>query len=265
MPYRRCISTLGCPALGLEEILTLAAAHALDAVELRAVSGTIDVPAALAAAYGTPASLAERMRRASVAIAALDTSLVLAANTPEDRERFLAFVPWAEALGVGRLRVFDGGLTADPATHRAMAETVRWWRDQKQAHGWRADLMVETHDALCTAAAIQGFLAHAPGTAILWDTQHTWRNGGEDPVATWRAIAPHVVHIHVKDSVTRPAGRHPFTYVLPGEGEFPMPPLRTALAAQFHGVVSLEWERLWHPELEPLDAALDAATRRQWW
>ncbi len=265
MAYHRCISTLGCPDLPLEQILALAARHHLNAVELRAVSNTIDVPAALTAEYGTPAALAERMRSAAVRIASLDTSLLLATNTAADRENFLRFVPWAEALGVPWLRVFDGGHEADLATHRAMAATVEWWLREKQAHGWRAALMVETHDALATTTAVTQFLALAPGTAILWDTQHTWKNGGEDPLTTWRAIAPHVVHIHVKDSVSRPSAKHSFTYVLPGDGEFPMPPLRAVLAAEFGGTVSLEWERLWHPYLGPVDDALRAAAQRQWW
>ena len=265
MPYRRSISTLGCPEYSLEQVLALAQRHALDAVELRALANTIDLPTVLAAVYGTPAAFAERMRSAPVPIVSLDTSLKLAVNTPADRENFLRFLPWAEAAGIPWLRAFDGGHAADPATHQAMADTVGWWRAQKQQHGWRANLMIETHDALFTAAAIHQFLALAPGTAILWDSQHTWKNGHEDPVVTWRSIGPHVVHVHVKDSVGRPSAKHPYTYVLPGEGEFPMAALRPVLRAEFSGTVSLEWEKLWHPYLAPLDDALTAAKRNQWW
>lgn len=265
MPYRRSISTLGCPEYSLEEVFVLAQRHRLDAVEIRALSGTVDVPAVLAAVYGEPARLAARMRSAPVPIVSLDTSLKLAENRPEDRAAFLQFVPWAEACGVPWLRVFDGGKQADAATHRAMADTVAWWREERKRHDWRADIMIETHDALFTADAIRQFLALAPGSAILWDTQHTWRNGGEEPLATWRAIRPHVAHIHVKDSVSRPSAHHPFSYVLPGEGEFPIAPLRAELAAGFNGCVSFEWEKLWHPSLAPLDDALAAAAKRQWW
>ena len=265
MPYRRSISTLGCPEYSLEQVLGLAQRHRLDAVEIRALANTIDVPAVLAAAYGHPAKLAIRMKSSTVPIVSLDTSLKLADNQPADREDFLKFVPWAEACGIPWLRVFDGGKQADPVTHQAMADTVTWWRAERKQHGWQADIMVETHDALFTAASIHQFLALAPGTAILWDTQHTWRNGGEDVLTTWRSIKPHVVHLHVKDSVSRPSAKHPFSYVLPGEGEFAMAPLRAALAAEFTGCVSLEWEKLWHPYLAPLDDALTAAAKGRWW
>ena len=69
----------------------------------------------------------------------------------------------------------------------------------------------------------------------------------------------------MKDSISRPSARHPFTYVSPGDGEFPIAPLRAALAAQFTGAVSLEWEKLWHPYLVPLDEALTIAAQRGWW
>jgi sugar phosphate isomerase/epimerase len=132
--------------------------------------------------------------------------------------------------------------------------------------GWRVDVMIETHDALTTAAAIRRLLAVVPDAAILWDSHHTWKKGGEDPVVTWRAIRGHVVHVHVKDSVSVPSARHPFSYVSPGEGEFPMTPLMAELrAANFPGPVSLEWERMWHPYLPPLDEALTVAAARGWW
>lgn len=265
MPYRRAASTLGCPDLTLEQALALATRHRLDALELRALAGTLELPDYFAKTYGSPATLAAQVRNSVVSLAALDTSLKLADNTPADREKFLAFVPWAEALGVTRLRVFDGGQNCDAFELAAANETLKWWRNLRSANRWKADVAVETHDSLFTAEKIQRFLAAAPGTGILWDTHHTWKRGGEDPVTTWRAIKQHVVHIHVKDSISQPSARHPFTYVMPGAGEFPMSPLRAVLRAEYAGLVSLEWERQWHPYLEPLDTALTQAAARDWW
>lgn len=265
MAYFRTYSTLGSPALNLPETFALAERHGLAGVELRALGGTIDLPAHFASAFGTPDKLAAWLKGQTGRILSLDTSLKLAENTPEARAEFLKFVPWAEAAGVPRLRVFDGGHAGDEATRRAMAETVAWWRKLRSENGWKTDLMVETHDALATTGSILGFLAFAPGTGILWDTHHTWKVGKEDPVATWRAIRPHAVHLHVKDSVSIPSGKHSFSYRLPGNGEFPMAPLRELLRTEYHGPVSLEWERLWHPELAPVDDALNAATTNGWW
>lgn len=263
----RCFSTLGCPELSLDETLALAHQHAIGAIEIRALGGTADLPKYFAENFGTPAQLAERMRGESVRVLALGTSLHLAGGAAGEREAMLAFAPWAGALGVKWLRVFDGKGGADePAAIAEAAATVHWWRGVRRARGIAADIMVETHDRFFTADAINRFVAAAPGTAILWDSHHTWKKGGEDPVKTWRGIRPHVVHVHVKDSVPVPSARHPFTYVLPGDGGFPIAPLLAALRAdEFRGGVSLEWEKMWHPYLPPLDEALATAAARSWW
>jgi len=265
MAYTRTFSSLGCPELNLEEALALAHRHGLTGIELRSLSMTVDLPAVFESAYRTPERFAEAVRAQPVSILSLDTSLKLAGGKSGDRDEFLKFLPWAEAAGVTRLRVFDGGHSGDAATHREMAETVAWWREIRARNGWQADIMIETHDALFTAESIHGFLVLAPGTGILWDTHHTWKVGGEDPVKTWRAIHESVVHMHVKDSVSIPSGKHPFSYRLPGDGEFPMAPLRQVIQSEYSGPLSLEWERMWHPDLAPLEEALGAATERGWW
>ena len=267
-PMLRCFSSLGCPDATLDAALALAEKHRIRAVELRSLGGTVELADYFTAQFGSPEALAEKLRAggAPVKIAALNASLHLVGATDAERAQLVALAPWADALGVSRLRVFDGGQHADAADFAAAGETLRWWRELRAERGWQVDLMVETHDSLTTAAAVQRFLAALPGTAILWDAHHTWRKGGEDPVATWRAIRASVVHVHVKDSVSVPSARHPFTYVLPGDGGFPIAPLVATLRAdRFAGSVSLEWEKMWHPYLPPLEDALRAAAERSWW
>ncbi len=266
MSLCRCFSSLGCPELSLSEVLTLAERHGIAAVELRALAGTVELAEYFAREFGTPEGLAAKLRGSPVRIAAFNASLRLVGSTAAERDQLEAFAPWADVAGARWLRVFDGGHVGDIGNLAAAAETIRWWRSRRAARGWKADIMVETHDSLFTAGAITQFLAAVPDVAILWDAHHTWKKGGEDPLTTWRAICASVVHVHVKDSVSRPSARHPFTYVLPGDGEFPVGPLLGALhAGAFAGPVSLEWERMWHPYLPPLDEALRVAGERGWW
>ena len=266
MSYERCFSSLGCPELSIEATLALAAKHRVPLVELRALGGSVDLPAYFSAHFGAPARLAEIVAGTGTRIVALDASLRLVGGTETDRVELAALAPWADAVDARWLRVFDGGKTMNADESTEAAATLQWWRELRAARGWRVDVMVETHDSLLTAAAIARFKVAAPDTAILWDAHHTWRKGGEDPVATWRAIRPGVVHVHVKDSIDVPSARHPFTYVVPGDGEFPAAPLLAALQADgFAGPVSLEWEKQWHPYLPSLDAALTVATARRWW
>lgn len=263
----RAFSTLGCPDADLDAAITLAAKFGLDGLELRALADTINLPNYLATQYGAPEGFGAAARDFKIPVVALDTSLHLADAKSSDREQFLAFVPWAEAAGIRWLRVFDGGARlSERGAIAAAAETVKWWREVREEYDYAVDIMVETHNRLCNTSTIKRFLNAAPGTSLLWDPHHTWKAGGEDPVTTWRAIQSHVVHIHVKDSIPVPTQTHPYKYVVPGAGDFPMASLRTMLAAgRFAGVLSLEWEKLWHPDLPNLEVALRAAADSGWW
>lgn len=265
-PMDKTFSSLGCPDYDLDEVVALARRHGISTLELRALGGALDLPAWLSARYGSPEAWAARLRELGVTVRVLSTSHRLLDGDAASLAELEKFIPWAEAAGVPWLRVFDGGKTGDAAEIARGAENLSAWRRERAARGLRCDWAIETHDALVTSGSLRAFLAAAPEANILWDTHHTWRKGGEDPVATWPVVAANTVHIHVKDSVAAPSARHPFTYVAPGEGEFPYAPLRSALdKAGFAGALSLEWERKWHPYLPPVEIALDALERCGWW
>lgn len=266
MALLRCFSTLGCPELGLEEACALAAKHGLPAIELRALGGSVDLAKYFEKAFGTPERLKTWAAGQSVRVVALDASLKLIGGIGVDRTQLAGLGPWAEALGVRWLRVFDGGKTLDAAELAAARATLAWWQELRAQHGWQAQLMIETHDSLITGEALARFLAAVPEATILWDAHHTWRKGGEDPIVTWPVLRGRVVHVHIKDSIPVPSARHPFTYVLPGDGGFPVRQVLDLLRQEgFAGPVSLEWEKVWHPYLAPLAEALRVAQERNWW
>ena len=265
-PMTLAFSTLGCADLELDEALVLAARHGLDAIEIRALGGTIDLATYFTERFGSPAGLARVLEASAVRVCAFNTSLRLVGATAQAKEEFLRYLPWAEAAGVRSLRVFDGGNSGDAGEVAEALSTLQWWRETAGREGFRAEMIVETHDFLVTSDAIARFLEAAPDCALLWDTHHTWRKGGQDPVETWKQVRGNTRHLHVKDSVSKPGPKLPYSYVLPGSGEFPMAALRSALAADgYDGVMSLEWEKLWHVELPSLDLALQAARRSGWW
>lgn len=254
-------STLGCPDKSWDEALALVTRYGLDGLEVRALSGSLDVPKALRARFGSPEKIAGEVL--PVRCFGLNTSFRLIGGDEDARRELLDFVPWAEALGVPYLRVFDGGKFTgelDAASQASAEGNLAWWREQRSAWGWNVDLMVETHDALCRApviSALQETLAEP--VALLWDSHHTWRKGGEDPLSTWAVVRPWTVHIHFKDSISRPSAKLPYTYVVPGEGEMALQALFDRLRADaYAGALSLEWEKKWHPDLPELEVALEA-------
>jgi len=264
-----CFSTLGCPELALEEALDLAARFGLRRIEIRSLENRVDMPAYFAEHWKTADRIREQLSRHKLCISSLDTSLKLIGSNGEDRDEFLRFVPWAEELKVPYLRVFDGG-TAEGSlrsTERDEAVgTIRWWREKRIQGDWKVDIMVETHNAITSTGACRELqeALHEP-VAILWDSHHTWKVKGEDPSATFDAIRTNVPHIHVKDSVPNPDRRNGTEYRLPGEGDMPLEALLLKLAEEgYAGTVSLEWERMWHPYLDPLVDALDQMKGLGW-
>jgi sugar phosphate isomerase/epimerase len=262
-----CFSTLGCPAATLDGIVALAHRHGIEQVELRAVAERMDLAILFDELGYTPASLAAWFREAGIAIPLLNTSARLIGAREEHRAELRAFAPWAEALGAKGLRIFDGGSPGQTPSASQLEEAARmlaWWEAEKRAQGWSVDLFIETHDALVRTEGIQRLMAAAATPVqLLWDSHHTWRVGGEDPLATWSAIRSHVRHVHFMDSqgIEAPTG-HPYTYVNLGDGEFPLDALFRRLRADgFAGPVSLEWERSWHPYLGELAVPLHRLDR----
>ncbi|MFW5845473.1 MAG: sugar phosphate isomerase/epimerase family protein [Planctomycetota bacterium] len=265
-PWPWTISTLGCPDLDLPAAVALARAHGLSRLELRLLEGRSDLPQLLAQRFGSPAGLAAWCRQQGMRICALDASANLAGLDAVGREELVALVPWAQALEVPYLRIFDGGrYTSEPerAELAPIAAAWTWWCEQRAAAGWTVDLMLETHDACRSARHVQALqeLVQRP-IPILWDAHHPWFASHEDPLHTWDAIRQQVVHIHIKDSLRQANAQFPYTYVLPGAGDFPLASLLQRLRADgYRGPVSLEWELAWHRYLPPVGAALDALAR----
>ncbi len=254
-----CFSTLGCSELSLHETADLAQRHGIAHVELRTLSGTVDLIPALTVEFATPSRFAAFLAERGLKVAALNTSIRLFGST--DLSAVEPFIDWAEAADISYLRIFDGGKQVGLDEMTQAARLLDDWRALRQSRGLNVDLMIETHDALADFEQLLAFVARVPAARILWDTHHTWAKGS-DLKTLWQHIAQNVVHLHVKDSTTDSDGRR--RYVLPGHGDFPMAQLLSILQSnERHIPLSLEWERHWHPELPPLDDALKAA--RGWW
>jgi sugar phosphate isomerase/epimerase len=261
-----CLSTLGCAELDLDAAIALARRFGVRQLELRALAHRLDLPAYLTERFGSPAKLATHLRSSGTTIPILDTSLSLTDTDARARDEFLAFVPWAEAIGARYLRVFDGRRPApfvSVTVIKDAAATVRWWQKLRADQGWSVDLAVETHELLCAGADVLRLEERLEiPVPILWDTWHTWFRGGEKLDETWEALRAFVGHVHVKDGVREPILKFPYTYRLPGSGVFPLRQLAALLTQEaYAGSICLEWERLWHPYLPPLEEALAAITR----
>lgn len=262
-------STLGCPELTLQECSSLADSFGLHSIEARTLEGTSNLPSLFKDRFGSPSELATFMGQQSASIDFLDTSLKLIGNDESSRNEFLEFIPWAEALGIKWLRVFDGGEVTEKLDDQALngaLETIDWWSQLRSQLGWNVDMAFETHDALVFGSArSQLFDQVDKPINIIWDTHHTWKKSGDSIQQSWSQLKDLTVNVHVKDSISKPSARHPFTYVQLGDGEFPLNDTLEMLNQEHYtGNVSIEWERQWHPYLPALETALSKAKSLNW-
>jgi len=255
--------------LQLEEICRLAGEFGIPGIELRGVGGRMDMPQYFAEQQWTPDRVRELCRTCNTELVVAGSSAKLVRGSDADRRELLEFGTWADALGIPFIRIFGGGTWGKPletADFERAAKLMAWWRAERRARGWQVDLLLETHDAFSASAPclrLNEFLEDP--LPLIWDSHHTWRTGGEAPSTTWERIGSLVRHVHLKDSVDQPSARHPYTYVLPGDGQMPLADLMALLQGQgFCGFLSLEWERQWHPYLPPLREALARLTSQPW-
>jgi len=262
-------STLGCPDLTLPEVCALAAEFGMPNLELRALCGRVDLPACAEEMGWLPTVAPRLMSSHACRLVVAGSSFKLVGNNPAMRADFLQYCAWADSWRAPYVRAFGGGVWGEALReedYEQAADTVCWWRGEKAARGWRTEMLLETHDAFSASPPCVELMRRLDTPlGIIWDSHHTWRLGGESPADSWSSLSAWVRHVHLKDSVDKPSARHPFTYVLPGDGQAPLADIVGLLRGQrFTGVVSLEWERLWHPYLPPLRAALIQLQARPW-
>jgi len=156
------------------------------------------------------------------------------------------------------------GQALTEADYDQAAGSVAWWQQEQRQRGWRVELLLETHDAFSASGPCCELLARLrEPVGIIWDTHHTWRLGGESPSESWSHLSKWIRHVHVKDSITNPPHGIHIHMFCRAMAKCLWAKSSSYWASIICRVVSLEWERLWHP-LPPavargLGAIADAA------
>jgi sugar phosphate isomerase/epimerase len=264
------ISTLGCAELSLPEICELLEQFGLHQLEIRAVSKRLDLPQWASDAGWLPDRAAAFLARHQVQFCVAGSSFKLVDHDEKSRAELIAFSEWADSWGARYVRVFGGGTwgrSLSVADYDQAIQAITGWRQERKQRGWRIDILLETHDAFSASDPCLELQTRLPAPiGIIWDSHHTWRLGGEPPRESWSKLSPWIRHVQVKDSIVKPSARHPYTYVLPGDGTMPLQEVVELLRKhRFSGAVSLEWERLWHPYLPPLQEALTRLQAQPWY
>jgi sugar phosphate isomerase/epimerase len=121
--------------------------------------------------------------------------------------------------------------------------------------GKGVNVLLETHGSFDRRETLEPVFERLDGTAIgiLWDIEHAYKAEGETE-KFYLHFKKYIRHVHVKDGKR---AHNTFTLCPVGEGDIPVRHVVKMLKeGGYDGWLSLEWEKLWQPELAEPEAVL---------
>jgi sugar phosphate isomerase/epimerase len=266
-------STLGAPGESLPQVVATLRQTGVPGVELRLSAGEIADPTLTRAQRH---AVRAKIEAAGIVVTGIASYVKVAASTEDDvvLGALVAAMDFAADLGAPMIRVFPGA-SAERGPYDRVPQLLepREEVDSRAARRLNAvaeyasecEVVVglETHDSHPTGQQIAAILAQVDGpVGAIWDLMHPWRVG-ERLEDSWTALAPWLSaglgSVQIKDANLAEST----TPLLVGEGTLPTAEFAELLVRRrYAGPVTLEWERAWHPEAKPLDAA--CASARRW-
>ena len=254
-----CFSTLGCTERTLPDILSLSERFSVPFLEIRGINGVLD-SACIEDFYKENATKTkELMKKSGVTPVVLGTSAML--HTEEStaaavKEARVA-IDVAHRLGIPYIRVFGNNFVGDrESTIRRVKDGLSILCDMAELTG--VCVLLEVHGDFNTVEALSPILSALSSRksfGLIWDIAHSHAPYGERWVEFYEYIRPYVRHVHIKDKHTEGG------LAMIGEGDVPMMDIvRRMIRDGYDGCFSLEWERLWHPELAEIEEALSRFT-----
>ncbi|HEY0765847.1 MAG TPA: sugar phosphate isomerase/epimerase family protein, partial [Pyrinomonadaceae bacterium] len=254
-------STLGCPDWDLPRIIAAARKWGYDAVELRALGGSLDLLNRHEFSAQEIARTRADLHSQGIAVCCVDTSCTF--HSPDTSERAaqvqlaLAHAELGAQLGAPIIRVFPDRI--QPGAQRE--ETRDWIVSCLQEIAERmprdVDVALETHGDFARAeSAVEiATLANHPKVKLIWDVANSVAAGDTVRDAA-RTVQPYLAHIHLRDAKPVHGAEH-WLPVLAGSGRISFSEtLATIRELNYDGYISFEWEKYWHPEIEEPDIAL---------
>jgi len=295
MHPRTAFSTLSCPDWTFQELIRNGLAAGFDGVEIRLLQRETDLLRHPDLHPHQLSRRRRELADSDFRVCGISSSVQLQSSDSRERRRQLEAgrrnLELAAELGAGFVRVFGDVLQAtesgsvpvadvSPEQRRSTVSLVAEGLNVlgECAAGLGIEVVIETHGDFSCTFVMQETMQQVSSAAVgvLWDTHHPWRFFNEDLESSWARLRKWVRHTHWKDSVrqravmataeTQPAadqahslmsGHRHADYVLFGDGEFPALQCMSLLRNDgYSGWHCLEWEKMWHPELEPPEVAL---------
>ena len=250
-------STLGCPAWSIEEVATAAKKHAIDAIEFRGLSGELDIRRIPALAPENIAATREILGGTDICVFGSSLTMDSSVSREETLKEGREVIDICSADKIPAIRVFGNEIFPGEDEKAALEHIAKGFSELcAYAEDKNVSLLVEVHGNVTTLERLS-YIAEkvtSPAFGILWDIAHTDKQYKDDFASFYRPLLPLIRHIHVKDHIRLEEGTRLCDI---GKGEIPIAAITQSLIKDgYEGYFSLEWEKMWHPDLAPLDEAL---------
>ena len=254
-------STLGCPDWNFQKITDFAVQHNYKGIELRGLQRQMDLTKCneFNGAQNISTTLAI-MKDKGLHFVDLGTSTNLHIADTVERKKNLdearRFIDLAQQINCPYIRVFPNNLPKDKDRNATIELIIQGLLELGDyAKGSNVSVLMETHGDLVRTEDIQKVMETAfnEHTGLVWDVTNMWSITKEPPVEVYQKLKKYIRHTHIKDLRMIDGKEH---YTLLGQGEVPIFTAIDALRdGGYKGYFSLEWEKLWHPEIDEPEIA----------
>jgi sugar phosphate isomerase/epimerase len=254
-------STLACPEWSAEDVVARAATIGYDAIEWRGgPDGHVSTGWSSRDRVALRHLMAEHGTSALAVTSYTDFVTGDARARTDAVEQLRRHLELAADLGASTVRTFVGIVDDDaplPDLIERAVDGIASCVESARASG--VAIAIEPHDDFDTTSSIAPILDRLDrSVGVVWDMVNAW-SGGEDPTLGAETIGDRVRYVQVKDA-RWVGGDWQLTPI--GDGAVPLVEGLRALAAIGPlPPLSLEWERAWHPDLDPPDVALPRELR----
>ena len=243
MKRKLCFATLGCPEWSLREIAFHAGNYGYNAVELR-IGGDKHIDHTMTT--DDRLNLVKLFEKSGLAIASISSYAHFAGNNETDLtgqySTLIREIDLARDIFAPYIRVFMGN--ADNGILSGSGKSLlRKACDYATSKG--VMVLLETHDTCSAGKQVYNILnsVNSNGLGVIWDIHHTVK-AGESVIETYALLGKSIKHVHLKDA------KADGSLCLTGEGILPIREVVNVLENDaYDGYFSLEWEKMWKPEL----------------
>ncbi len=253
-------STLACPDWKWEKIVDEAERLGYDGIELRCLERELDLNRMKPFLDENIENTIKHLRERNLEICCLDTSCKFHNKTLFKKylNEGTTAIDLAQKLHCGYIRIFGDDIpdmNKEDEIIRGIASGINELGEYAKDKG--VMVLIETHGKFSCGDKMLKLMRHirCKDVNVLWDVTNAFVGYGEQTEETFEKLQKYIKHVHMKDA----KGRYPNAELcMVGKGDLSLKQMIKLLrSVGYDGWLSLEWEKMWLPDLEEPEVALD--------